>query len=329
MSESHNDKKYHERKKLMGEQQWVGIDVCQKSLDVYIRPSQKLFQVTNNEIGIKKLVQTLKNLQPELIVLEATGGMEIDAAIQLAQAELAVAVINPRQARDFAKATGQLAKTDVIDARILAHFADAIRPEVRPISDESSRQLEDLVARRRQISDMITAEKNRRRGKTNSVQVDINEHIEWLEKRLKEIESQIQSTIAVNPDWQQKMDLLTSVPGIGEVVAVTLISSLPELGIISHKSISYLVGVAPLNRDSGKFRGKRKIGGGRTKVRCLLYMAALVAVRFNPVIKAFYERLISKGKLKKVALTACMHKLLIILNAMMKQNSSWKPQAES
>ena len=310
----------------MIEQQWVGIDVCQKSLDVYIRPSSKLFQVSNDEVGIGKLVQTLKNIQPELIVLEATGGMEIDVTIRLTQAGLAVAVINPRQARDFAKATGQLAKTDTIDAKVLAHFADAIRPEVRQISDESSRQLEDLVTRRRQLSDMITAEKNRRRGKTNSVRASINEHIEWLEEQLKEIESQIKSAIAVNPDWQQKMDLLTSVPGIGKVVAVTLISSLPELGTISHKSISYLVGVAPLNRDSGKFRGKRKIWGGRAKVRCVLYMATLVAVRFNPIIKAFYERLISKGKLKKVALTACMHKILIILNAMMKQNLFWQPQ---
>ena len=310
----------------MSEKQWVGIDVCQKYLDVYIRPSSKLFQVKNDEIGISRLVEILQDIQPELIVLEATGGMEIDAAIQLTQAELSVAVINPRQARDFAKATGQLAKTDAIDAKVLAHFADAIRPEVRQISDESSRQLEDLVARRRQISDMITAEKNRRRGKTNSVQADIDEHIEWLKKRLQDIESQISSAVAVNPDWQQKMDLLTSVPGIGEVVAVTLISSLPELGTISHKSVSYLVGVAPLNRDSGKFRGKRKIWGGRAKIRCVLYMATLVAVRFNPVIKAFYERLVNKGKLKKIALTACMHKLLIILNAMMKNNSFWKPQ---
>ena len=310
----------------MEQQQWVGIDVCQKYLDVYVRPAEKLFQVTNDENGIKELTKVLSHIKPELIVLEATGGMELDVVTQLTQAELPVAIINPRQARDFAKATGQLAKTDAIDAKVLAHFADAIRPEVRQISDESSRQLEDLVARRRQISDMITAEKNRRRGKTNSVKASIDKHIEWLEEQLKEIESQIKEAIAVNPDWQQKMDLLTSVPGIGEIVAVTLISSLPELGQISHKSISYLVGVAPLNKDSGKFRGKRRIWGGRTKVRCLLYMAALVAVRFNPVIKAFYKRLISKGKLKKVALTACMHKLLIILNAMMKQNSSWKPQ---
>lgn len=310
----------------MDEKQWVGIDVCQKYLDVYIRPLEELFQVTNDEVGIIKLVEILKNIQPELIVVEATGGMEIDVAVKLTTAELAVAVINPRQARDFAKATGQLAKTDAIDARVLAHFADAIRPEVRQINDESSRQLEDLVVRRRQISDMITAEKNRRRGKTNSVKASIDEHIEWLKQQLKEIESQIKQAIAVNQDWQQKMKLLTSVPGIGEVVAVTLISSLPELGKISHKSISYLVGVAPLNRDSGKFRGKRKIWGGRAKIRCALYMATLVAVRFNPLIKAFYERLISKGKLKKVALTACMHKLLIVLNAMMKNNRAWQPQ---
>ena len=198
------------------EKQWVGIDVCQKYLDVYIRPSEKLFQVTNDEKGIGSLVQTLKKIQPELIVLEATGGMEIDVTVELTTAELAVAVINPRQARDFAKATGQLAKTDVIDAKVLAHFADAIRPEVRQISDESSRQLEDLVARRRQISDMITAEKNRRRGKTNSVKASIDDHIEWLEEQLKEIESQIKSAIATNEDWKQKMNLLTSVPGIDE-----------------------------------------------------------------------------------------------------------------
>jgi transposase len=310
----------------MSEKQWVGIDVCQKYLDVYVRPSSRLFQITNDEVGISKLVQTLAEIQPELIVLEATGGMEINAAIKLTEAGLSVAVINPRQARDFAKATGTLAKTDAIDAQILAHFADAIRPQIRQISDESSRQLEDLVQRRRQISDMITAEKNRRRGKTNSVQLDINEHIEWLEKRLKEIESQIKSAIAVDENWQQKMKLLTSVPGVGEVVAVSLIASLPELGAISHKSISYLVGVAPLNQDSGKFRGKRKIWGGRARIRCVLYMATLVAVRFNPVIKTFYERLLQKGKLKKVALTACMHKLLIVLNAMMKNNSAWQPR---
>ena len=311
------------------QQQWVGIDVCQKSLDVYIRPLSKLFQVENNEAGIAQLIQTVTEVKPELIVLEATGGIAIDAAVKLTESGLSVAVINPRQARDFAKATGTLAKTDVIDAKMLAHFADAIRPEVRQINDESSRQLEDLVARRRQLSDMITAQKNRRRGKNGAVRASIDQHLEWLEQQLKEIESQIKSALAINEDWQQKLKLLTSVPGIGEVVAVTLISSLPELGKISHKSISYLVGVAPLNKDSGKFRGKRRIWGGRAKIRCVLYMATKVAIRFNPVINAFYERLLKKGKLKKVALTACIHKLLILLNAMMSKNQAWQPQSAS
>ena len=313
--------------RIMEQQQWVGIDVCQKYLDVYIRPSAKLFQVTNDEFGITELVKTLREIKPELIVLEATGGMELSAAIELTQAELAVAIINPRQARDFAKATGQLAKTDAIDARILAHFADAIRPQVRAIKDESSQQLQDLVQRRRQISDMITAEKNRLRGKSNVVQSDIKEHIEWLEEKLKEIELQIKNAIASDENWKQKKKLLTSVPGVGEVVATTLISSLPELGKLSHKSISYLVGLAPLNRDSGKSRGKRRIWGGRANVRCVLYMAALVAVRFNPVIKNFYQRLLDKGKPKKVALTACMHKLLILLNAMVRNGQAWQSQA--
>lgn len=310
----------------MEQQQWVGIDVCQKYLDVYVRPIAKLFQVTNDDSGITELVKILTEIKPELIVFEATGGMELSAAIELTQVGLAVAIINPRQARDFAKATGQLAKTDAIDAKILAHFADAIRPQVRAIKDESSCQLQDLVQRRRQLSDMITAEKNRLRGKSKVVQSGISEHIEWLEAKLKEIESQIKNAIASTEDWKQKQKLLTSVPGVGEVVATTLISSLPELGKLSHKSISYLVGLAPLNRDSGKSRGKRRIWGGRANVRCVIYMATLVAVRFNPVIKDFYQRLLDKGKLKKVALTACMHKLLILLNAMVRDSQTWQPQ---
>lgn len=313
----------------MEQQQWVGIDVCQKYLDVYIRPIRELFQVTNDESGITELVKKLRAIKPELIVCEATGGMELTAAIELTQAELAVAIINPRQARDFAKATGQLAKTDAIDAKILAHFADAIRPQVREIKDESSRQLQDLVQRRRQISDMITAEKNRLRGKSNLVQLDIKEHMTWLEEKLKEIESQLKKAIASREDWKQKKKLLMSVPGVGEVVATTLISSLPELGQLAHKSLSYLVGLAPLNRDSGKSKGKRRIWGGRANVRCVLYMAALVAIRYNPVIKNFYQRLLDKGKLKKVALTACMHKLLILLNAMVRDCQPWQPQIDN
>ena len=310
----------------MNEQQWVGIDVCQKYLDVYIRPMAKLFPVTNDDSGIQKLIKVLREIQPELIVLEATGGMERNAAVTLTQVGFAVAVINPRQVRDFAKATGQIAKTDALDARILAHFAEAIRPQVREMSDESARQLQELVQRRRQISQMITAEKNRLRGKTGLVQSDINEHIDWLEKKLQEIEAQIQQAIALNRDWQEKVELLKTVPGVGQVVATTLVASLPELGELSHKPLSYLVGVAPLNRDSGKSRGKRRIWGGRANVRRVLYMATLVAVRFNPVMKDFYQRLLDRGKLKKVALTASMHKLLILLNAMVKKGQNWQPQ---
>jgi len=257
--------------------------------------------------------------------------MERAAALALTQRGLGVSVINPRQGRDFAKATGQLAKTDAIDAKILAHFAEAIRPHLTQMSDESTHQLKDLVQLRRQISQMITAEKNRLRGKSPSVASDIQSHIEWLEKRLREIEAhireayrQVGAAIALNEEWQQKRELLTSVPGVGQVVATTLMASLPELGQFSHKSLSYLVGVAPLNRDSGKFRGKRQIWGGQANIRCVLYMAALVAVRFNPAIKAFYERLLAKGKLKKVALPACMHKLLMILNAMLRTGQTWR-----
>lgn len=279
----------------MSEEQWVGIDVCQKYLDVYVRPLGRLFQVTNDQKGINQLIETLREIKPELIVVEATGGMERKAALELTQVEL-------------------------------AHFAEAIRPQVRAISDESSHQLQDLVQRRRQLSEMITAENNRLRGKSDLVQSQIKEHIEWLQKKLQEIESQIKEAIAVNEEWKQKVELLTSVPGVGQVVATTLVASLPELGTLSHKSISYLVGVAPLNRDSGQFQGKRRVWGGRARVRRVLYMATLVAVRFNPVIKNFYQRLLDKGKLKKVALTACMHKLLIFLNAMSRNNQPWQPQ---
>lgn len=308
----------------MNQPQWVGIDVCQKYLDVYVRPLANLFQVTNDIAGIDKLISQLNNFPIQLIVLEATGGLEINAALALTQAGFAVSIINPRQGRDFAKATGQIAKTDAIDARILAHFAQAIQPPVRKISDESARNLKDLVQRRRQITEMITAERNRLRGKSGLVQSDINEHIDWLKKKLQEIEAQINEAIVVNAHWQDKVKLLKTVPGVGDVVATTLVASLPELGQITHKQLSYLVGVAPLNRDSGKSKGKRRIWGGRANVRRILYMATLVAVRFNPVIKTFYERLLKKGKKKKVALTASMHKLLILLNAMIRKGQQWK-----
>ena len=243
----------------MNQPQWVGIDVCQKYLDVYVRPVAHLFQVTNDIAGVDKLITQLKDFHIQLIVLEATGGLEINGAVALTQAGFAVSIINPRQGRDFAKATGQIAKTDAIDARILAHVAQAIQPPVRKISDESARHLKDLVQRRRQITEMITAERNRLRGKAGLVESDINEHIDWLKKKLQEIEEQINKAIVVNPHWQETVELLKTVPGVGDVVATTLVASLPELGKIAHKQLSYLVGVAPLNRDSGKSKGKRRI----------------------------------------------------------------------
>ena len=305
---------------------WVGIDVCKRYLDVYIRPSAEKFQVKNNRLGIEQLIERLKPLEPQRIILEATGGMEIEAAVKLSSVGLAVVVINPRQGRDFAKATGVLAKTDALDARILAHFGEAIRPPVRPMSAEGERQLKELVNRRRQLVEMINGEKARLRGKKGHIRQDIQEHLEWLEKRLEKIEQQLQQQIATHSPWQEKVQQLKSVPGIGEVVATTLVALLPELGQLKGKQIASLVGVAPLNRDSGRWKGKRRISGGRALVRRALYMATLVGVRFNPVLKDFYQRLLGKGKLKKVALTACMRKLLVILNAMVKQGQSWQPQ---
>jgi transposase len=291
--------------KMMTEKRvtWVGIDVSKRYLDVYIRPQGQTLRVSNNQSGIIELGKKLQSIKPELIVLEATGGMEIDVAQHLSTQKLAVSTINPRQARDFGKATGRLAKTDAIDAQVLAHFAEAIRPRITMMMDEKSTKLKDLVTRRRQLVEMISAEKARLSGKQGSIKQDIQDHLEWTEK----------------------VAQLKSVPGIGQVSATTLVASLPELGQLSGKQISCLVGLAPLNRDSGQFRGKRMIVGGRAAVRCALYMATLVGIRFNPVIKAFYERLLTQGKLKKVALTACMHKLLIILNAMVKTGNSWQP----
>lgn len=306
--------------------QWVGIDVSKHYLDVYVRPQQLALRVKNNLSGIVNLSEQLQSIKPELIVLEATGGMELEVAEKLSSAGLAVSIINPRQARDFGKATGKLAKTDAIDAKVLAHFGEAIRPRVTIMSDEREKQLKDLVSRRRQLVEMISAEKARLAGKTGEIKQDIQDHIEWLEQRLQQINQQLEKLIEDNSQWTAKVKQLQAVPGVGEVTATTLIAALPELGQLSGKQISCLVGLAPLNRDSGQFRGKRMIIGGRAAIRCALYMATLVGIRFNPVIKAFYERLLQKGKLKKVALTACMHKLLIILNAMVKSGKLWQPQ---
>ena len=303
---------------------WIGIDVSKAQLDGHIRPTAEAFQVPNTEAGIAVLIERLQSLRPTLVVMEATGGLETPAAAALGLAQIPVAVVNPRQVRDFAKATGKLAKTDAIDAQVLAHFAEAVQPPVRPLAKEEAQQLAEVVGRRGQIVEMLTAEKNRLGTVRGPMQQDIQAHITWLEARLAALEAQLKQSIEQSPLWLARVNLLQSVPGVGAVLSSTLLVNLPELGTLTHKQISSLVGVAPLNRDSGKKRGQRAIWGGRSQVRAALYMSALAATRYNPVIKTFYERLCAKGKLKKVALTACMHKRLIILNAMVRNGLPWQ-----
>ena len=255
----------------------------------------------------------------------ATGGYEAALVAALATARLPIVVANPRQVRDFAKATGQLAETDTIDAQVLALFAERVRPEPRALPDDALTALEDLLTRRRQLVEMLTAEKNRLRLARGPVRRDLQQHIRFLERRLREVDDDLHTAIKASPVWRVKDDLLQSVPGVGRVVSLTLLAQLPELGRISHKEIAALVGVAPLARDSGTLRGKRLVYGGRAPVRAVLYMAALVASRRNPVIRAFYERLRAAGKPAKVALTACMRKLLTILNAIARDGRPWQP----
>lgn len=303
---------------------FVGIDVSQDQLDVALAPSGAAWRVANDEPGIGQLVARLTALRPELVVLEATGRLELPAVAALAAAGLPVVVVNPRQSRDFARSTGQLAKTDTLDARGLALFAERVRPAVRPLPSAAAQALTDLVARRRQIVEMIVAEKNRLNRASQRVARDIRRHIAFLEKRLAALDEELQEAIAASPLWLEKQELLMSTPGVGPTVAATLLADLPELGRLDRRQIAALVGVAPLNRDSGKYRGQRTIWGGRARVRAPLYMAVLVAMRWNPVIKTFYQRLLAAGKKKKVALTACMRKLLTILNAMLKNKTAWQ-----
>jgi transposase len=267
----------------------------------------------------------LKAVSPTLVVLEATGGLEVPLTGALAAARLPVVVVNPRQVRDFAKATGQLAKTDAIDAQVLARFAEAIRPAPRPLPDEQTQALAALVTRRQQLIDMLIAEKNRLASARPSIRKNLRAHIAWLERAVQQADTDLAEAIRQSPLWREKDELLRSVPGIGPVLTTTLLANLPELGTLTQKQIAALVGVAPLNRDSGTLRGRRTVWGGRAHVRTVLYMAAIVATRFNPVIRAFYHRLCAVGKAKKVALVACMRKLLIIVNAMLKHRSSWNP----
>jgi len=306
---------------------YVGIDVAKERLDVAQRPSLEGWRVANDERGIAELVARLVQLKPALVVLEATGGMELPLVGALAAAGLPVVVINPRQAREFARATGRLAKTDAIDAQVLAQFAEAVRPQLRPLPDAAAQELSALMTRRRQLIEMLTAEKNRLRAAARAVRPDIQEHIHWLERRLADLDGDLSQTIRSSDIWREKDDLLQSAPGVGPVVSTTLLADLPELGTLNRKEIAALVGVAPLNRDSGTLRGRRTVWGGRSKVRAALYMATLVATQRNPVIRTFYQRLLSAGKPKKVALTACMRKLLTILNAILRSRTPWPAHA--
>lgn len=302
---------------------FVGMDISQDTVDIAVQPGTG-FQVTNDECGITRAVARLQTLQPTLIVLEATGGLEVPLAGALAAAALPVVVINPRQVRDFARATGQLAKTDRLDAEILARFAAAIRPPVRPVPDEQTQALAALVARRRQLIEMLTAEKNRLRLTARALQKRVQAHITWLEQELVRLNTDLATTLQQSPMWREREEVLRSVPGVGPVLTTTLFAHLPELGTLTRKEVAALAGVAPFPRDSGTLKGRRAIWGGRAHVRAALYMAALVATRNNPVIRAFYQRLCQAGKAKKLALTACMRKLLTIVNAMVKKGTPWR-----
>ena len=304
--------------------QWVGIDISKANLDVYLRPLGKTFQVANKETAISGLIEELQTYSLNLIVLEATGGLETELLIQLQAAQLPVALINPRQGRDFAKATGKLAKTDAIDAQVLAHFGEALKPQVVAMESDLARQLKELISRRRQVVEIQTAEKNRRDRSRGKALTDIEQHLEYLEQSLKKLNQEIEELTQSNQEWIDKVNLLKTIPGIGQVISTTLVSYLPELGQLTAKQISRLVGVAPINHDSGQHKGKRMINGGRAPVRASLYMGAVVAIRHNPIIKDFYERLLSRGKPKKLAITACVRKMLVILNAMVRDQKRWQ-----
>ena len=310
---------------MSAEPVFVGIDVSKASLDVAVHRPATRWTVDYTEATLPSLVARLTALAPALIVLEATGGLEIPLVGALAAAGLPVVVVNPRQVRDFAKATGRLAKTDTLDAAVLAHFAAAVQPAVRPLPDAATQGLAAVVTRRRQLVDMLTAERNRLSCAPVVLRKELQAHIRWRERRIAGLDTELEHAIRTSPVWRAQEARLRSVPGIGPIVARTLLAQLPELGTLAPKPLAALVGVAPLNRDSGLFRGRRKVGGGRAAVRAVLYMGTLAAVRFNPVLRPFYQRLRAAGKLPKVALTACMHKLLTILNALLKHQRRWDP----
>jgi transposase len=302
---------------------FIGIDVAKDHLDLAIAGVAKGWRVSNDAAGIAATVDRLTALAPTRIVLEATGGYELGIASALLGAGLPAGIVNPRQVRDFARSRNLLAKTDQLDAQLLAGFAQALTTPLRPLPSAEVQALRALVTRRRQVSELLVAEQNRLEHAAGAVAAHISAHIVWLKQNLAALEAEAAAAVTASAAWQQQLSWLTSVPGVGPVVATTLLAGVPELGQLRGKQIAALVGVAPFNRDSGTLRGKRSVWGGRAPVRAVLYMAALVGTRYNPVLRAFYQRLLASGKAKKVALTACMHKLLLILNALLRQQTSW------
>ncbi len=306
---------------------FVGIDIAQARLDIAVRPSGEQWTSPHDEAGIAALVTRLHALGPTLVVLEATGGRELALAGALAAAQVPTAIVNPRQVRDFAKAIGQLAKTDALDAQVLARFAEAIRPEPRALPDAQAQELAAVLTRRRQVVAMLTAEQQRLSTALPAVRPRVERHVRWLRQELRALDAELQERIRSSPLWCEQAALLRTVPGVGPVLALTLLAHLPELGTLDRKPLAALVGLAPRPADSGTRRGRRVIWGGRAQVRATLYMGTLVAVQHNPVLRRFYERLLAAGKPKKLALVACMHKLLLILNAVLRQRIPWQPPA--
>jgi len=313
-----------EGRKPMVEKHYVGIDISKDYLDVMVLPEREKRQYTNDQEGMNKLIPWLKRIPVEVVVIEPTGGYEALVAAALSSRHVPVAVVNARQIRQYARATGKLAKTDSIDAEVMAEFAQAVKPEVRKLPDKETKDIRMVVSRRRQLVEMMTAEKNRKSTADDSLKPGIQAHIDWLKKEVEDLDRDLRKRIESSGVWRVKDNLLQSIPGVGKVLSSTLLAELPELGKLNRREIAALVGVAPYNRDSGMMRGKRVIWGGRASVRRVLYMATLAGITFNPVIRDLYNRLVERGKAKKVALVACMRKLLIIMNAIIKTETPWQ-----
>jgi transposase len=311
----------------LDKQNYIGIDIAKDSMEVAVHESQEKWSFANDETGIAKLKTRMKKLKPSLIVMEATGGYEVAVAAELHSLGFPVAVVNPRHIRDFARSVGILAKTDALDAKVIARYAATVKPEARALPAEDTRRLGVIMMRRRQIVVMRTAEKNRLHQADPEIKGRIKVHITWLEQELDDINKELKQMIESSPEWKEKNDILQSVPGVGQNLAMTILSDFPELGQLNRKQAAALSGVAPFNRDSGIMRGKRSIWGGRGVVRAAVYMSIVSAIRFNPQIKTFYQRLVKAGKLRKVAMVACMRKLLCILNVMLKNHTSWNYSA--